>query len=139
MQPAATGVDGTGVKLTKGEAAHGEGPVNEEKWWKRRPEDIPVDEMFFHKYFTQKSKKEKEMAEKVKKRKGKEQDEDSDGEDDEVESLGREEVSDEERLEAEGDEEDEEEESDKEEAEIWKVNCRVGLALLTRRDANNLF
>lgn len=45
MQPAATGVDGTGVKLTKGEVTYGEGPVNEEKWWKRRVEDVPVDEV----------------------------------------------------------------------------------------------
>ena len=45
MQPAASGVDGTGVKLMKGEVMHGEGPVNEEKWWKRRVEDIPVDEV----------------------------------------------------------------------------------------------
>lgn len=45
MQPAATGVDGTGVKLMKGEVAHGGIPVNEEKWWKRRVEDIPVDEV----------------------------------------------------------------------------------------------
>jgi ribosome biogenesis protein MAK21 len=47
MQPAASGNDGTGVKLLKGEVLGGTlGPVNEEKFWKRRVEDIPVDQVY---------------------------------------------------------------------------------------------
>ncbi len=45
MQPAASGLDGEGVKLVKGEAVGMEGTVNEEKFWKRRVEDVPVDEV----------------------------------------------------------------------------------------------
>ena len=46
MQPAATAMDGTsGVKLVKGEAIGGEVPVNDEKWWKRKEQDVPVDEV----------------------------------------------------------------------------------------------
>jgi hypothetical protein len=46
MQPAASGIDGaSGVKLIKGEVLHGEGPVNDEKFWRRRIEDVPVDEV----------------------------------------------------------------------------------------------
>lgn len=45
MQPAASGTDGTGVKLLKGEVSNGVVPVNDEKWWKRRVEDVPVDEV----------------------------------------------------------------------------------------------
>lgn len=46
MQPAASASDGTGVKLMKGEAAGGAGaPVNEDKFWKRRLEDIPADQV----------------------------------------------------------------------------------------------
>jgi ribosome biogenesis protein MAK21 len=143
MQPAATGTDGaSGVKLLKGEVAHGEGPVNEEKWW-RRVEDVPVDEVFFHRYFTQKSRKEREMAEKVKKRKGKgaADDEEGEDEDEDVDASGGEEDEESEGSEAEGAEEqegedDDEEESDKDEAEIWKV-CRAPLVckvLLTSMD-----
>lgn len=137
MQPAASAADGaSGVKLVKGEAVTGEGPVNEEKWWRRRVEDVPVDEVFFHRYFTEKSKKEREMAEKVKKRKGKGGDEDDDEDEEGEESVDegeeaefseeKDEDEDEAASEAEvgGAEEDEDEdESDKDEAEIWKV-CR---------------
>ena len=43
MQPAASANDGSGVKLVKGDAAGV--PVNEEKFWKRKAEDVPVDEV----------------------------------------------------------------------------------------------
>ena len=49
MQPAASGIDGaSGVKLMKGEVTNGEAPVNDEKFWKRRVEDVPVDEVSSH-------------------------------------------------------------------------------------------
>lgn len=46
MQPAAKTADGaSSVKLLKGEVADRAGPVNDEKWWKRRAEDVPVDQV----------------------------------------------------------------------------------------------
>ncbi len=46
MQPAASTADGaSGVKLMKGEVVDGAGPVNDEKWWRRRVEDVPVDQV----------------------------------------------------------------------------------------------
>ncbi|EKM50179.1 uncharacterized protein PHACADRAFT_264762 [Phanerochaete carnosa HHB-10118-sp] len=122
MQPAAAGAaDGTGVKLAKGEAAHGGGPVNEERWWRRRPEDVPVDELFFHRYFTQKSRREKEMAEKVNKRKGKDEDEDEDEDEIEEGGFSNGKVSDEEEEGSNAEGHSGDEDSDKEEAEIWKA------------------
>ncbi|KAI0825432.1 CBF/Mak21 family-domain-containing protein [Irpex lacteus] len=114
MQPAASGLDGEGVKLVKGEAVGMEGTVNEEKFWKRRVEDVPVDEVFFHRYFTQKNERAKSMAEKVKKRKVKGEDDESDEEDD----------GDSEEEAGEDEEEDEGQsagEEEAKEAEIWKA------------------
>ncbi|KAF9495517.1 CBF-domain-containing protein [Pleurotus eryngii] len=55
MQPAATTIDGaSGVKLRKGEVGDPGGLVNEESFLRRRPQDIPVDQLFFHKYFVRK-------------------------------------------------------------------------------------
>ena len=46
MQPAASTTDGTGVKMTKGEVADEGGlVVNEETWWRRKVEDVPVDQV----------------------------------------------------------------------------------------------
>jgi ribosome biogenesis protein MAK21 len=51
MQPAAGAHDGAGVKLIKGEVLGGAGaPVNEEKFWKKRVEDVPVDQVCFQIY-----------------------------------------------------------------------------------------
>jgi ribosome biogenesis protein MAK21 len=48
MQPAASGIDNTGVKLLKGEVLSGAlAPVNGEKFWKKRAEEVPVDEVCF--------------------------------------------------------------------------------------------
>ena len=117
MQPSASAADGTGVKLVKGEATAGRSaPVNEEAWWKKRAEDVPVDEVFYYRFFKRKHELEKEREKKAEKRKGKDGDEEdleSDEEDEEDEEV--------EDVEESG---DEDEESDKEEAEIWKV-CLV--------------
>lgn len=46
MQPAATAIDGaSGVKLMKGEVGDPGGLVNEESFLRRRPQDIPVDQV----------------------------------------------------------------------------------------------
>ena len=44
MQPAASTADGTGVKRVRGEVSGGVLP-NEDKFWKRKVEDVPVDEV----------------------------------------------------------------------------------------------
>ena len=45
MQPAASNIDGTGVKLMKGDVLGGAlAPMNEETFWKKRAEDVPVDQ-----------------------------------------------------------------------------------------------
>ena len=117
MQPSASAPDGTGVKLVKGEATAGRSaPVNEEAWWKKRAEDVPVDEVFFYRFFKRKHELEKEREKKAEKRKGK------DGDEEDLES-GEEDEEDEEVEDVE-ESGDEDEESDKEEAEIWKV-CSV--------------
>ena len=48
MQPAASGLDGTGVKLMKGEVLGGDGTlVNEDGFLKKKVEDIPADQVDF--------------------------------------------------------------------------------------------
>lgn len=119
MQPAASGLDGTGVKLAKGEVMIA-GGVNEKSFLRRKEGDIPADEVFFHKFFVRKAMKDK----------GKKQ---ADGEDDE-ESQGSVAVSDNEgeesaeEMDLTGDEakanavdKEDEEDSDAEEDDIWKV------------------
>ncbi|KAH9840749.1 CBF-domain-containing protein [Rhodofomes roseus] len=118
MQPAASAADGTGVKMTKGEVADEGGMVNEDSWWRRKVEDIPVDQVFFHQYFTQKKQREDKKAVKVSKRKtrGDASDTDAEGEDEDEQDI----ASDPEESPA-GSEDEHEEDSDKGEAEIWKA------------------
>ncbi|OSD00338.1 CBF-domain-containing protein [Trametes coccinea BRFM310] len=91
MQPGAAPADpASGVKLVKGEAAGMDVPVYDERFWKRRVEDVPVDQRFFHAYFTRKAEKERQKAAKVGRRKGKGGDEGSDvgeGSDEDEEAL----------------------------------------------------
>lgn len=126
MQPAAgDAISGGGVRLIRGEVGDGFGPnsgrgvtVNDEKWWKRRVEDVPIDQVFFHKYFNQKNELEKaRMAKAKKKKKGKGGGEEcSDVESDEGGEDDREgDVGDTEGL-----------TDDEEEAEVWTVSRRVG-------------
>ena len=123
MQPAAgDAISGGGVRLIKGEVGDGLGPnsgggvtVNDEKWWKRRVEDVPIDQVFFHKYFNQKNELETARTVKAKrKKKSGEEDSDVDSEED-----GDEEKEDEVDVEGEGSSDDEEE------AEIWTVSERA--------------
>ena len=46
MQPAASGLDGTGVKLMKGDAS-GTVLVNDAAFMKMKIQDVPVDEVCF--------------------------------------------------------------------------------------------
>jgi ribosome biogenesis protein MAK21 len=120
MQPAAgDAISGGGVRSIKGEvgdslgSGFGDGvTVNNEKWWRRRVEDVPIDQVFFHKYFNQKSDLERARTAKAKRKKGKGDEEESEPESDEDgEEEGQE------------DEDDGEKSSDDEkEAEIWTVS-----------------
>ena len=153
MQPSLEGAHlAHGVTLVKGEAtAAGAVPVNDERFWKRRAEDVPVDEAFFRTFFVRKHEKDRRKAAKVAKRKGKGDGSDSEGlsgsesDADEGRDVGEsgsesgEEVDDEaaagsdsedggfdlstkgEKAAPGASDEDEEQDSDAEEAEIWKV------------------
>ncbi|KAF8191466.1 CBF/Mak21 family-domain-containing protein [Mycena galopus ATCC 62051] len=121
MQPAASGLEGGGVKLMKGEMGVLEERVNEGGFLRRKESDVPVDQLFFHKFFSRKSEKEKAKAAKGDRRKNRDEDSDSDDGDDENE--GGEEMDltgDEAQKTGEVDEFDEED-SDVGEDEIWKA------------------
>ena len=151
MQPSLDNAHTGSVTLVKGEVSSGM-PVNDERFWKRRAEDVPVDEQFFQAYFMRKDERDKEKARKVARRKGKDEDDVSEAlSDDDAERSEKEEPDGVEESDEEGDEvdsgeesedggfdlsskgkkavpeesgedEDEEEDSDAEEAEIWKVS-----------------
>ncbi|TYJ57954.1 hypothetical protein B9479_001310 [Cryptococcus floricola] len=116
MQPAAAS-DQTGM-IVKGEGEAGV-MVNSEAFWRKKIDDVPVEMMFFHKYFAEKLKRKEGMG---KGRKGVEEseaDESEEGEDEDEEMKSS-------AAESNDEEEDEEqavsdEDSDPEEAEIWRV------------------
>ena len=128
MQPAAANDRSGMVVQTKGPRTGEEGYVNSEKFWRKKIEDVPVDQMFFHKFFAGKLAQ-KEAARK--KKKGAESEDEDEDESDAVveEDEDMDEASEAESEDREGsessDEEvevaEEEEDSDPEEAEIWKV------------------
>ncbi|KAJ7853660.1 CBF/Mak21 family-domain-containing protein [Mycena olivaceomarginata] len=129
MQPAASGLEGGGVKLMKGEMGVLEERVNEGGFLKRKEADVPVDQLFFHKFFSRKSEKEKAMSSKG--RKNRDEDSDSGDEDEDEEKDDDEEGNESgEEMDLTGDEvkdaeeaasEFEEEDSDIGEDEIWKA------------------
>ncbi|KAJ7184372.1 CBF/Mak21 family-domain-containing protein, partial [Mycena filopes] len=129
MQPAASGLEGGGVKLMKGEMGVLEDRVNEGGFLKKKEADVPVDQVFFHKFFSRKSEKEK--AQSAKRRKNRDDDSDEDEEDeagddddsDGAEGSGEEMdlTGDEAEKAGDADGSDEEEDSDLGEDEIWKA------------------
>jgi len=52
MQPLSGG-DSKGVLLSSKTTQNGQQPVNTEAFWRKKAEDVAVDEIFFHKYFNQ--------------------------------------------------------------------------------------
>ncbi|KAG2121610.1 ribosome biogenesis protein [Suillus clintonianus] len=115
MQPAAGANDRIGVKLLKGESSGGALP-NDEKFLNRRLQDIPVDEVFFHTYFSRKREKDKTKI--VHTGKGDSEAEESD----DASASEAEEALDTDVENAEGDDDGgEDEDSDAEEADIWKA------------------
>ncbi|KAG1856058.1 ribosome biogenesis protein [Suillus subalutaceus] len=120
MQPAASANDRIGVKLLKGESSGGALP-NDEKFLNRRLQDIPVDEVFFHKFFRGNVKKDKNKTAHTGKGDsdaGESDDaSDVDASASELEEAQDRDVDDTER---DNDSEDDED-SDAEEADIWKA------------------
>ncbi|KAG8827533.1 hypothetical protein FRC19_002611 [Serendipita sp. 401] len=75
MQPAAAlGNDGNAtVRLIKGISYGGlgsKGTVNEEDFWRKKVQDVPANQLFFHKFFNQRQQRSQHIREKVEKRKG---------------------------------------------------------------------
>ncbi|KAJ7722294.1 CBF/Mak21 family-domain-containing protein [Mycena maculata] len=134
MQPAASGLEGGGVKLMKGEMGGMEERVNEVGFLRRREGDVPVDQVFFHKFFSRKSEKEKAKSAKAERRKkgdddGSESDDegvdaDSDGGDDDESGEDMDLTGDEVKKAGDGDgdaSEFDEEDSELGEGEVWKA------------------
>jgi ribosome biogenesis protein MAK21 len=80
MQPLAGG-DSKAVLLSN-RSSHTTQPLNTEAFWRKKAEDVAVDEVFFHKYFSQIGKSKQALS---KKRSTKGEDvEDEDAEEDEI-------------------------------------------------------
>ena len=81
MQPLSGG-DGRGILLSNRSTQNRHEPVNTEAFWRKKAEDVPVDDVFFHKYFSQIGKA-KQASDKKKKEKqtGREDGDESENED----------------------------------------------------------
>ncbi|KAI9691928.1 MAG: hypothetical protein M1822_008001 [Bathelium mastoideum] len=75
MQPLA-GAGAADVLIGGRERARKHAAVNSEAFWMQKAEDVPADQVFFHKYFEQQGKR-KEVAKRKKEKKGKKSDDDS--------------------------------------------------------------
>ncbi|KAL1740938.1 hypothetical protein HDZ31DRAFT_67426 [Schizophyllum fasciatum] len=132
MQPAASGVDGTSVKLMRGEVPGVAPLVTDSAFLRKREEEVPVDEIFFHRYLTRKQRQ------KAKQEDGQDSEKESDAGEAEVESAAEDsgddedesgpfiDLSDDEQKEASQekaveDADEDEKTDDEEEAEIWKA------------------
>ncbi|KAK7511390.1 CCAAT/enhancer-binding protein zeta [Phyllosticta citriasiana] len=83
MQPMA-GATGVDLLIRNRDGARAEAPVNSEAFWRQKVEQVPVDEVFFHKYFETSGKK----AAADKKKRGKDKkDEDAEGSDAEEDEI----------------------------------------------------
>lgn len=135
MQPAAV-YDRSGMLVSNKGARTGEdGFVNSEKFWRKKIEDVPVDQvssthstrgvhslirqMFFHKFFS--GKLAQKAAASKKKKKGGVSSDEEDEDDIEASDAGSDQ-----EVEGEADEPASDDDSDAEEAEIWKVSEQSG-------------
>lgn len=64
MQPLAGG-DSRGFLVSNRATAQAHQPVNSEAFWRKKTEDVAVDEVFFHKYFNQVGKSKQSIKKKV--------------------------------------------------------------------------
>jgi ribosome biogenesis protein MAK21 len=79
MQPLPGNVN-KGILLSNRTNSHAQEPVNAEVFWRKKVEDVAVDKVFFHKYFSQTGRSKKAL-EKVRRVTGDEEDEDKENED----------------------------------------------------------
>lgn len=122
MQPAAVNDHTGNVMRTRGPRVGEEGSsVNTEAFWRKKVEDVPVDQLFFHKFFSAKlAQKDAAAAKRSKKAKA---DDDEDFNSDDMPELPSD-VEDMEDSDAEAEaaeDDDEADDSDPEEAEIWNA------------------
>ncbi|CAG8503365.1 1631_t:CDS:10 [Ambispora leptoticha] len=68
MQPSIASTDNI-LTMKKGAGITKEEVVNSEEFWRKKVEDIPVDQIFFHRYFTQKRASLGDTTKKTKKKK----------------------------------------------------------------------
>jgi ribosome biogenesis protein MAK21 len=80
MQPLAGG-DNKGILLSNKSNASSLQPVNSEAFWRKKAEDVAVDEVFFHKYFSQIGKGKQTPKKKEKKATGGNEDDEDENED----------------------------------------------------------
>jgi len=64
MQPLAGG-DSRGVLVSNRATIHAHEPVNSEAFWRKKAEDVAVDEVFFHQYFSQVGKSKQTTAKNI--------------------------------------------------------------------------
>ncbi|KAK7035790.1 CCAAT-box-binding transcriptional factor [Favolaschia claudopus] len=128
MQPAASGLEGGGVKLMKGEMGALEDRVNEAAFLRKKESDVPVDQLFFYKFFSRKNERERAKSAKADRRKTGDEDSDSDedgeGEDGDEASESGEEMDltgDEAKGAEEETDEFDEDDSDLDEDDVWKA------------------
>jgi len=142
MKPGGKGLDRSGmVLMRKGASAptiSAEGPLNNEKFAKAKEEEIPVDQVFFHRFFSQKLAEEESVREKQKSNKNKrkrkagdgDEDDDSDADSEDDISIGDDEAeaadllpddSDIENAPEGSDKADEGDFSEMDEEEVWKA------------------
>ncbi|KAJ7611600.1 CBF/Mak21 family-domain-containing protein [Roridomyces roridus] len=125
MQPAASGLEGGCVKLMKGEMGDLEVRVNEGQFLRKKESDVPVDQLFFHKFFTRKSEREKAKSAKGGRPRDEDEDEsepdDSDQGEQGDESGEEMDLTGDEAKAGDADESGEEDDSDLGEDEIWKA------------------
>ncbi|KAI9306051.1 CBF/Mak21 family-domain-containing protein [Cunninghamella echinulata] len=78
MQPLANRRDG-GVLLSRGAASLQSNniPLNSEEFWRKKVDQVPVDEIFFHKYFNQKASNKPTATSKISKTGDEEEDEEN--------------------------------------------------------------
>ncbi|KAL2067084.1 hypothetical protein VTL71DRAFT_1508 [Oculimacula yallundae] len=84
MQPLSGG-DSKGILLSSRSASKTQQPLNTEGFWKKKVEDVAVDEVFFHKYFSQIGKSKQSSGKgKVPARRGGGSDDEEDEQEDEI-------------------------------------------------------
>lgn len=85
MQPLGGATTTSDILIRSREGGKTEAPLNTEAFWRQKAEDVPVDEVFFHEYFSKSGKKTlTKKEEKEKKRKEQDEDEGEDAEEDEI-------------------------------------------------------